>query len=123
MNVNTHSHVPEVRGDYPWLQAVAEQPEADGGTDKSNRVRQPLAAVPRVCLSRADAALALGIGLSTLRAWERNGAAPPFIKTPGGRVVYPVALLVKWSEERATSAHNLGGFAGTMDDSCLTHAE
>jgi DNA-binding transcriptional MerR regulator len=52
-------------------------------------------------LSRSEAARALGIGVSTLQAWERDGLAPPSFTAPGGRRMYPVSRLIEWAEAKA----------------------
>lgn len=76
---------------YPWLNEPADSPPR----------RDVVAPVPRVCLSRSEAARALGIGLTTLKGMEREGSAPPYFDAPGGRRLYPVQGLTAWAEERA----------------------
>jgi hypothetical protein len=82
---------------YPWMR------ESDVGREAkpTGAPSSAVAPVPRICLSRSEAARALGIGLSTLKSLEREGAAPPYFDAPGGRRLYPVRSLVKWAESRA----------------------
>ncbi len=103
---------------YPWLTepaAAAESCAAPAAIAAGDAVecRQAPAAiatgdlvapVPRVCLSRADAARALGLGLSTLKHLEQAGEAPPYFDAPGGRRLYPVRGLVEWADQRAGGA-------------------
>ncbi|MCY2986940.1 MAG: hypothetical protein NTY19_03620 [Planctomycetota bacterium] len=95
------SQEPEpLAGNYPWLKvapATAAGEEADG----PHVARPVLDPVPRVCLSRSEAAQALGIGLSTLKMMEREGSAPPALIVPGGTRLYPVSSLVEWAAARA----------------------
>lgn len=98
---------------YPWLELDA---AGDTSQDEPRRDAERellIAPVPRVCLSRIDAARALGIGVSTLKGLERSGLAPPFFDAPGGRRLFPVRALVEWAERRAAlSASASSGEAG-----------
>jgi len=83
---------------YPWL-------APPGGTQAAADAVAPpaiVAQVPRVTLSPAEAARALGVSVGTLRSWERQGCGPPSFVAPGGRLrLYPVALLAQWAAEQA----------------------
>jgi hypothetical protein len=78
--------------------------EAEHGKASPPKAGQ-MSPIPRVCLSRSEAARALGIGTSTLKALERNGSAPPHFDLPGNRRRYPVKSLAEWAEKRARASH------------------
>jgi Helix-turn-helix domain len=80
----------------PWL-----KPTAEPAAKVARRQEAASFVVPRVCLSRSEAAQALGIGDSTLKALEREGDAPPAFKVSGGRRLYPLNLLIEWAAHRA----------------------
>ena len=104
---------------YPWLTEPAATAERRGGVPAIAAGETPVAAatdappaaigagdvvapVPRVCLSRSEAARALGLGLSTLKRMEQTGDAPPYFDAPGGRRLYPIRGLVEWADKRAS---------------------
>lgn len=92
---------------YPWLNVPSET--ADGAEPKPATGKADVVApVPRVCLSRSEAARALGIGLSTLKRMEQTREAPPYFDAPGGRRLYPVRSLIEWAEQRAGSVTGQG---------------
>jgi hypothetical protein len=94
---------------FPWLRPDVS--EAPGPNVDPDVVASVVAPVPRVCLSRSEAARALGIGLTTLKALEREGIAPPAFEAPGGRKLYPVALLIKWASDKAREGNAVGAGA------------
>lgn len=89
----------------PWQNDERSQTNEEAETAKTPPPKATrISPIPRVCLSRSEAARALGIGLSTLKALERNGAAPPYFDLPGNRRRYPVQSLTEWAERRAAGA-------------------
>jgi hypothetical protein len=93
---------PRLQNTYPFLN-VASDPEASSIAAPRVADAAIVSAIPRVCLSRAEAAQALGIGLSTLKSLESQGRSPPAFDAPGGRKLYPVNLLIEWAADRARS--------------------
>jgi hypothetical protein len=63
--------------------------------------------VPRLAISAAEVAAALGVGLSTLSAWQREGIAPPSIVIKGGRRrLYPVDSVRAWLRDLASKGES-----------------
>jgi excisionase family DNA binding protein len=62
---------------------------------------QPLAPVPRVCLTREEAAAALGVSLSH---FERHVQHQLRLIRSGSARLVPMAELVAWAERKATLA-------------------
>lgn len=46
----------------------------------------------------ADAAMALGVQISTLRNWRIKGFGPKFAKPSGETIVYSIEVLREWIE-------------------------
>jgi len=99
---------------YPWLESPPESSEP-GEPAKALAGSGVVAPVPRVCLSRPEAAQALGLGVSTLKRLERDGLAPPSFDAPGGRKLYPVRSLTEWAEQRARSAASSESSANVLE--------
>ena len=60
----------------------------------------PVQPVPRLSLQPAEAAEALGIGLTTLQSMRNRGEGPPFVRL-GKAILYPVPGLEAWLLEQS----------------------
>ena len=60
----------------------------------------PVDSVPRLSLTRSEAAEALGVSVNTIDAWIRN-ASLPHLKV-GRCVLFPVHELEKWLSDNVT---------------------
>lgn len=65
----------------------------------------------------ADAAMALGVQVSTLRNWRLKGHGPKFSKPSGETVVYSVAILRDWIERNTVDPSEVATQL-TLADAC-----
>lgn len=77
----------------------------------------PVQPVPRLSLQPAEAAEALGIGLTTLQGMRNRGEGPPFVRLGSKVVLYPVPGLEAWLLEQSRrvqdeQAHKASGQGG-----------
>jgi excisionase family DNA binding protein len=64
-----------------------------------NTLLRPEADAPCLALRRREAAKALGVSDRTLWSWTQQGIIPHVRQ--GKTVLYPMAVLVRWLDERA----------------------
>jgi hypothetical protein len=65
-------------------------------------------------VSEADAAMALGVQVSTLRNWRLKGHGPKFAKPSGETIVYSIETLRDWIEANTVDPRE--AFAPTLAD-------
>lgn len=87
---------------YPWL-APGDSPASPAAEPAP--ALPPVSAVPRLALTVAELAEAVGVSSSTIVGWLRRGEAPPHLRLPGNRLIrFPVASVERWLLDRAADA-------------------
>lgn len=61
------------------------------------------ATTPRLALTSADAAAAIGIDPGTLRNWRSQGRGPAYVRISGNKILYRVADLEAWLDDQAAA--------------------